>query len=383
MDKIFEVELSYNGRDTRLLLPATPYELLDAAERLRLDKGENPSVEVLYGYSPFEELSTLLEDNCDLSDFNTLAQRLSALGDEEYIAFKGLVAVACAQKPKEKIPLAQLIDLAYSTDCCQVFTNVHSYKELGHFVVDNEIYPWLKKLPAPALSLLDYEELGKEYASNEGGLVIPEGFVAQDTELREIYKALKGVPVQPDYTILLELKREDSHVKLRLPTSLQKIEDTLNALGAGNWNDPFLHVQCRDCAAPILNPILGGRNGIVELNHLSTMLQQMDSKALTKFKATLEAVEDWSLQTAIHIASHLDDYILMDNYASPEDMARDFLAHDGQNEMIPFVDLAAYGNYLMENQNGSMGDYGMVMRGDGLPLQPLQQQTFQEEMTME
>lgn len=193
----------------------------------------------------------------------------------------------------------------------------------------------------------------------------------------------QSAPKTSHSSILMTLEREGRSIPLPLPASPQALDSALKAVEASDWSDPFLRSECADCAAPALIPILGGRDNIAHLNRLAEMLQKMDEKTLTKYKAVLDAVEDWSLLGATQIVAHLDDYILMDNYHSPEDMALDFLHCDGNDEIIPFLDLVEYGKHLMEQNNGVIGEYGMVMRGDCKPLQPVQQQTAQEELTME
>lgn len=381
MGEIFEVEVWNADHVTTLLLPATNYELLDVAERLGIVKEVAPSTSILEYSENFQNLEVVMEDDLDLFELNALAGRLSQFEPNDIIALHALLS-SKLEGGQESIPVKELLDLAYSTDLCEVYPEVWSLNELGHFYVENGLVPELKGTPDSALQFLNYEEIGKKFCEAECGILVPGGYVTQTDKPKEVSKTMDFSPKKPDYTILLELTREGNTLQLQLPASLQRIKETLNAVGADKWTDPFLHVQCKDCAAPILKPILGGRDGIADLSLLSTLLQQMEPKTLTKYKAVLEAVEDWSLQGAIHIAEHLDDYILMDSYSNPEDMARDFLSHDAQDEMIPFVDLAGYGNYLMENQNGVMGSYGMVMRGDGLPLQPTQQQEL-EEMTMQ
>ena len=92
MDKVvFSVYLGNpdNDNGTTLDLPAKPWELLDALERLRLREGQEPywQVEDLGRYDFLE--SHL--DKCDLYHFNALAEQLSTFNEADAVAFEGLV----------------------------------------------------------------------------------------------------------------------------------------------------------------------------------------------------------------------------------------------------------------------------------------------------
>lgn len=382
MNKVFLVSL-YNGKEhdyiAELQLPATPYELLDALARVRFQEGDHITCDV-EDYGQFNFLDPVMDDSLNLFELNALAHRIALLDEEGQAAFEGLVLME--QKKAGTCSVGRLVDLAHSSECCDVHLGISSYEELGHFYVDNDMVHGLENATEEVLRFVDFERIGRVLSEGEGGVLTSKGYVIQTEEVKSEFQTMDLDLRRPDYTILLELEREGNSVQLQLPASLQEVENALKGLGADTWSDPLLHIQCVDCAAPVLNPILGGMDSVTELDRLSSMLQQMNSKALTKYKAVLEAVGDWSLQGAIHIAEHLDDYLLMENYVTSEDMARDFISCDGHSEMLPFVNLAGYGNYLMKSQHGVMGDYGMVMRSDCQPLQSLQPQTPQEEIIM-
>ena len=103
MDKVvFSVYLGNpdNDNGTTLDLPAKPWELLDALERLRLREGQEPywQVEDLGRYDFLEPHL----DKCGLYQFNALAEQLSTFNEADAIAFEGLVQME-SDKLEERI----------------------------------------------------------------------------------------------------------------------------------------------------------------------------------------------------------------------------------------------------------------------------------------
>ncbi len=90
MDKVFTVELaSGKRRYCEVDLLASPYEMLDALEKLQMRSGEKPNWEIV-GHMGFQFLHVHLNDECDLYQLNALASRLGEMDSSDRIAFEGL-----------------------------------------------------------------------------------------------------------------------------------------------------------------------------------------------------------------------------------------------------------------------------------------------------
>jgi hypothetical protein len=153
------------------------------------------------------------------------------------------------------------------------------------------------------------------------------------------------------------------------------MDAALTAIGAGDWRETGF--RCLDCRAPSLVSHIDGDDNIAHINRFAQKLQTLDSKDLAKLKAVLDATEDYSILGATDIAFHLGDYLFSPQYASPEDMARDFLANsmgDGSMEtLLPYVNLYAYGQTLIQGQECTLTEYGLISREDGQSLKPMEQ----------
>ena len=162
--KVFSVYLGDPDRSNHaeLDLPATPWELIDALDKLRLVDGREPYWQVedigRYGF-----LAPLLDDS-DLYQFNALAEQLSTFDHVEPIAFEGLVQMEVdklCQTNGGELTLQRLLDLAYSVDGCHVVPGIRDDAALGRFYVENEFLPELEQVPDSVLELLDYAKIGE------------------------------------------------------------------------------------------------------------------------------------------------------------------------------------------------------------------------------
>lgn len=142
-DEIFSVYLTPADYSklayAKLDLPASPWKLLDALDKVRLSEGDSLYLEIT-DYRDFEVLhSSLVCSATNLLELNDLAERLSRLNEVQRIAFEGLVRVDFQKQ--ESITLKRLRDLTESVDCCHVVESVVSDGQLGRFYAENGFVP--------------------------------------------------------------------------------------------------------------------------------------------------------------------------------------------------------------------------------------------------
>lgn len=379
-----------DGRSATLCLPATPYELLDVLDRARAkDVGE------LYvqieEYHRFPQLAPFLAEELDLCELNALAQKLSELDERQSASFEGLVNMEIEKREPFGIP--RLIDLAYSADCCHVVPEARDDASLGRFYAENGFVQKAENLPDELFELLDFQKIGRVWRTGEGGVFTSGGYVVQPTELVEAYKEMDFTLKVPDYTILLEISKghfndpaydNERTVLLSLPADPAAMDAALDAIEAWDWRE--VGFRCLDCRVPALTPHIDGDDNIAHINRLAQKLQVMDGKELAKLKAVLEATEDFSVLGATHAIGTLNEYLFTPQYASPEDMARDYLASTMGDEptetLLPHVNLHSYGQSLIQEQECTLTEYGLISREDGQPVREMQNQPSQGGMEM-
>ena len=145
-----------NSNHAELELPATPWELLDALDKLRLSEGQEPYWQV-EDMGRYEFLAPHL-DGYDLYQFNALAEKLRTFSDVDAAAFEGLVQMELNnlyQNNGGELTLRRVLDLAYSVDCCHVVPGITDDAALGQFYVENDFLPALATVPDSVLEMLD------------------------------------------------------------------------------------------------------------------------------------------------------------------------------------------------------------------------------------
>ncbi len=303
MHKVFDVELSSEHGSTELALPAAPYAMLDALEKLRLEDGEAPRWATLSVFN-CERIADFMDEDGTLFELNALCQQLALLDEGQLAIVEGLAAMGY-EKGSRPIPMPQLIDMAYSTDRCHLVEEATDDYTLGRFCAENGFVPEADDLSDEAFELLDFAKIGREFRQNEGGVFTHGGYVQKHDELRQVCDTLNLVPQKPDYAILVETA-SGCEVKLPVP------------LGEPLGDEPVL---CVDCAAPALTGLSGTIATLDMLAHRLTYLT-VDGE-MPKYKALLEATGCDDIRWALALADGLDQYTFSPNLLEPEDAAMD------------------------------------------------------------
>lgn len=345
MRKIFGVELGAgSGCCTELTLPATPYAMLDALEKLRLEEGEEPQWEILLTHDCCRIYPYLNEED-SLTELNALCQQLALLDDRQTAIVEGLLK-AESDQGVHPIPMAQIFNIAYSTDRCHLVEEATNDYTLGRFCAASGFVPEADDLSDAAFELLDFAKIGREFRQNERGVFTSEGYVQRHDELRQVYDTLDLTTPKPDYAVLVETS-SGCQIKLPLP------------MGEAVADGP---VQCIDCAAPSLIGLSGAIDTWDMLAHQLTYLT-VDSE-MTKYKAVLTAAQCDSPSRALALVDELEQYTLSPQILEYEDVAKERLAAalpaEEVNLIRPWLNLYGFGKDLAEHSGGGLTGYGLV-----------------------
>ena len=387
MDKaVFSIYLGNPDNDigTALDLPARPWAMRDALEKLRLREGQEPywQVEDLGRYD-FLEFHL---DKCGLYHFNALAEQLSTFNEADAIAFEGLVEMESDKLHQEnggELTIQWMLDLAYSVDCCHVVPEIRDDAALGKFYVENDFLPELEKVPDKVLEMLDYAKIGRTMRQGEQSVITPRGYVEQHSELKQAPVDLGKPPRKPAYMMRFLCSNEHQTMSLNLPASQAELNAVLMRLDLDSWQEVYL--ECEDTAMPEMWSFTDmAYDGMEQLNRFARCLEELDMNGeLVKFKAVAQQLQLSRLEEAIALTGHLDEYSFEPEIHSPRELARDELnVITGEKEcklLLPHLDLDAYGRDVMRRDNGVLGDYGYLARLDGQPIQAPRQEM---ELTM-
>ena len=377
MDKVvFSVYLGNpdNDNGTTLDLPARPWAMRDALEKLRLREGQEPywQVENLGRYD-FLEFHL---DKCGLYHFNALAEQLSTFNEADAIAFEGLAQMESDKLHQEnggELTIQRMLDLAYSVDCCHVVPEVRDDAALGKFYVENDFLPELEKVPDKVLEMLDYAKIGRAMRQGEQSVITPHGYVEQHSELKQAPADLGKPPRKPAYMMRFLCSNENQTVSLNLPASQTELNAVLMRLDLDSWQEVYL--ECEDTAMPEMWSFTDmAYDGMEQLNRFARCLEELDMNGeLVKFKAVAGQLDISGLDDAFALAEHLSEYALEPGIHSLEELAREELSvivgdPDG-DLLMRYLNMDAYGAALLWRDKGVFSDYGYICRPDGQPLQ--------------
>lgn len=366
--KVFSIYVGNpdNSNHAELELPATPWELVDAMDRLRLSEGQEPYWQV-EDMGRYEFLAPHL-DGYDLYQFNALAEKLSTFNAADAIAFEGLV-----QMEIDELTVQRMLDLAYSVDCCHVVPEVRDDTALGRFYVENDFLPELEKVPDKVLEMLDYEKIGKMMRQGENSVITPHGYVERHSELKQAPADLGKPPRKPAYMMRFLCSNEHQTVPLNLPASQAELNTVLTRLALDNWQEA--HLECKDTAMPEMWSFTDmAYDGMEQINRFAQCLEELDrNNELIKFKAVAGQLDISGLDDALALAEHLSEYALEPGIHSLEELAREELSvivGDPDGDLLTrHLNMEAYGADLLWRDQGLFSDYGYICRPDGQPLQ--------------
>ena len=398
--KVFAMYLAKEGNPNsdayaKLDLPASPWELWDALDKVRLNEGEQLYMEI-EDYFAFGYLAPYLDGlEISLNELNDLAVQLAALDEVQEVAFDGFLRMEVQNKVNTNggvITLQDLRDLAVSakTDCYHV-VDAADDAQLGRFYAENEFVPELDGISDEVFEMLDFAGIGRMMRCSENGVFVGNLYVLRDGELTTAPLVQKALPEKPGYLFRLTLGLHPDigdarTVTLDLPAAEAELLDAQAQLGTEGWEG--VAVIDYDGIIPYAADFTDLPMELEEFNVLAAAVRDMPSpeKQLPKLKALLEQFEVRDIATAISLTECLDDYVLTPEISPPQETAIDqlhFMTDDHSVELLlSHVNLYAYGCDLIREDNAVLSPYGLLHRADYQPMLSPMQETQKMEMKM-
>ena len=398
--KVFAMYLAKEGNPNsdayaKLDLPASPWELWDALEKVRLQTDDILYMEI-EDYFAFEYLSPHLDGlDISLNELNDLAAQLAALDEVQEVAFDGFLRMEVQNKVDTNggvITLQDLRDLAVSakTDCYHV-VDAADDAQLGRFYAENGFIPELDGISDGVFEMLDFAGIGRMMRCGENGVFVNSLYVLRDGELTTAPPVQKTLPEKPGYLFRLTLRLHpdiggNCTTELDLPASEEALAAAQEQLGTLNWENTV--VLNYDGILPNAAFFADLPTELEAFNEFAKAVQDIPfpEKQLPKLKALLKQFEVQDIETAMGLTEHLDDYVLTPEISSPQETAIDqlhFMTDDHSAELLlPHVNLFAYGNEIIREDNAVLSPYGLLHRADYQPMLTPVQQSQKMEMKM-
>ena len=178
----------YSAAYAKLDLPASPWEVWDAMEKVRLQTDDILYIEI-EDYFAFEYLSPHLDGlDISLNELNDLAAQLAALDEVQGIAFEGMFSIEVQRKVNANggiITLQDLRDLAVSakTDCYHVVDAADDAAVTDTFSpVLNDITVTYNGTPWATPGDYTYSAATGVFSTTPGRITVPAAAYTQSTD---------------------------------------------------------------------------------------------------------------------------------------------------------------------------------------------------------
>lgn len=385
----------YSAAYAKLELPASPWEVWDAMEKVRLQTDDILYMEI-EDYFAFEYLSPHLDGlDISLNELNDLAAQLAALDEVQGIAFEGMFSIAVQRKVTANggvITLQNLRDLAVSakTDCYHV-VDAADDAALGRFYAENDFIPELDGVSDTVFKMLDFAGIGRMMRQGENGVFVGSLYVLCVGELTAAPPCPKELPPKPSHLFRLTLGlhpdfKDARTATLNLPATEAELSAAQEQLGTLEWENAV--VLDYDGVIPNAANFADLPMEMNAFNSFSGAVRDIPfpERQIPKLKALLEQFEVKDIGTAMQLVEHLEDYNLTPKLSSPQETAIDqlrFMTDEHSVELLlPQVNLYAYGCDIIKEDNASLTPYGLLHRADYQPMLEPIQQSYESEMTM-
>ena len=410
MKKTMTIEMAaggYIGEEkyfATLELPAKPHEIQDACHKLRITQNRDTNLRMeVCSCEILPELTDILLDSPSMEEMNFLAQRLAQLSDSEAIALRGVwQRLDKAGYLEEPVRAMDLINMTYGLENVMVASCVSNDRDLGEFVLENDLDEDIANLPDEMVEMLDQEAVGQRHRESEGGVFIGYHYVvAGEYQLHQIYDGVR-----------LPAQEQEKPFVFRLQVAESPVNDSTETMGTAEWISlPIDRDQAdriaqkhnesciEDCTfygfESIIPQITADHYGdmlcFVRLNRLAQEIAQMKPSEQVKLKAVLEHEKPGTMEAVQEVVDHLREYLLDNRIGDADSYFKEYLLRhlDARFDArwLDGLAVCTEGTNLMQRLGAAETDYGIVSaRGGQLyALVPFEQEQVQEkamEMTM-
>ena len=387
-----------------LELPAKPHEIQDACHKLRITQNRDTNLRMeVCSCEILPELTDILLDSPSMEEMNFLAQRLAQLSDSEAIALRGVwQRLDKAGYLEEPVRAMDLINMTYGLENIMVASCVSNDRDLGEFVLENDLDEDIANLPDEMVEMLDQEAVGQRHRESEGGVFIGYHYVvAGEYQLHQIYDGVR-----------LPAQEQEKPFVFRLQVAESPVNDSTETMGTAEWISlPIDRDQAdriaqkhnegciEDCTfygfESIIPQITADHYGdmlcFVRLNRLAQEIAQMKPSEQVKLKAVLEHEKPGTMEAVQEVVDHLREYQLDNRIGDADSYFKEYLLRhlDARFDArwLDGLAVCTEGTNLMQRLGAAETDYGIVSaRGGQLyALIPFEQEQVQEkamEMTM-
>ncbi len=369
-------------------LPATEQQLKDFMQRARIHPKMQDLTYHILSCPPVQEIAEMRMDTFTLGELNFLAKRLAVLSEPEISAMNALLQDdgVISHNQMELVSLRDLINMTYGVEDLPVVADIFSLRDLGEYVIENELHPDIENIPEDCRYLLDRERIGELQRDCDDGVIIDGMYVAtQDFTMPDVYNGVDLPETDEDKKVVFRLlisqapyasadETRDSAEWISLPISPKEADRIAGLHGEGHIEDCMLYDM--ESTIPSLN--LNTFNDMMDfryLNELAGWYLAMSQREQIKYKAVLEAEPELNAERALQLAKELPAYELSYFSLSPKEFFRDYVSHFTDNRFdgrwLDEISEPEAAAELLRKLGATQTNYGVVSAYGGQLFTPI------------
>lgn len=357
--------------------PATEQQMKDFRQRARLHpKYQDYSIRILR-CPPVPEIADMRIGDFSLEELNFLAKRLAVLPQPEIIAMKALLQGTddIPYEKSEPVAIRDLINMTYGVEDLPVIADIYSLRDLGEYVIENELHPEIPEIPKEYRYLLDREKIGEMQRDCDDGVIREGMYVAtEEFSMPDIYNGVDLPEEEHDEKAVFRLliagtpfeDRDDpTDVGEWISLPIRPAEADAVAQEHGRKHIELCALQDIESAIPALN--MNTFNDMMDfryLNELADWYLAMSPMEQVKYKAMLEAEPVLDAERALQLAKELPAYEHSYYSLSPQEFFREYVSHftdrhfDGQ--WLDGITEPVAAGELLRKLGATQTNYGVV-----------------------
>ena len=364
-------------------LPATDGEIEDAMQKARAIGREKYLDITVISCPRLQELMEVRFNSPTIKEMNFFAQRLESLSENQVIALNALFKTEKESEEYDNgVLIKDLINMTYDLDAVKVLPGISNDSELGEFVIDNEIEPYMHKLTDETIKLLDSEKVGKKFRESENGTFTDNHYVSRlSYDWPEVYDGRK-LPETEEKVIggwVMQMHVARSDIKnpegeksntllIGLPIHIEKANKIAQKLGEERIED-CAYFDFKSPMSWLDGDVYNNAKQFGKLNTLAHKYEALNPENRLKFKAVTESADCRDLDTAIEIIGKLDRYQLSHYTPDYESYAREYMQLKLPTEfdagILAVCNLDNLGKRICDRLGCTLTDYGVVTGENG------------------
>lgn len=367
---------------TDLILPANAMQIEDALQKARITDSYDDMTDISIINCPYlPELTNTRIDGVNIKELNLFAKRVTILSENEIIALNGIFLNQNAQgKYDDGISMKELINLTYGLQAVPVVKNISTDKQLGQFVIENDLNEEIVKMSDDAVEMLDRAAVGKQHREAECGEFVAGCYVATaDYQFPQEYTGATEEQLRIDNTIVFKInvaeapindsmENAESAETIYLPIPKNEANRIANIHNEGCIED-CVYYGFESAIEEIDSQIFGDMQDFDKLNDIAERYVSYSQADRVKFKAVIVSEAPKCLDEIIDIAENLHRYSLAYYADTAESFAKDYLSHHlptnfDMDFFFKHTNLTQFGKMLAERLGASFTEYGVISARD-------------------